>query len=213
MRSEGKRRALFGYTSLYGSGARGTGRRPRVRPSSGAIKVPDTARRDVTSTSPTSAHAWQAVTFADTAPAALACSGLGRSGSSRGAHRCISARGTACIGRRLVPERLEMAGRHGVEAVDVADLDYVRRTPRMTVAAVRTPSSTRSAWRHTVRPSASSPRPPPGCSPTSSTQTMTGQGRRRPARRAARGGRSPSVGAGTVSISACTAGVADDRCR
>jgi threonine dehydrogenase-like Zn-dependent dehydrogenase len=127
VRSEGKGAALFGYTSLYGSVPGGQAEYLRVPQAHfGPIKVPEGGPDErylyLSDVLPT---AWQAVKYADTPPGGtLAVFGLGpvgqmsaRIGRHLGAERVI--------GLDLVPERLAMARRHGIEAVDVTDLDDV----------------------------------------------------------------------------------------
>ena len=127
VRSEGKGASLFGYTSLYGSVPGGQAEYLRVPQAHfGPITVesdaPDERFLYLSDILPT---AWQAVRYADTPPGGtLAVFGLGpvgqlsaRIGRHLGAERVI--------GLDLVPERLEMARRYGVEAVDVTDLDDV----------------------------------------------------------------------------------------
>jgi threonine dehydrogenase-like Zn-dependent dehydrogenase len=125
--AEGKGAALFGYTSLYGSVPGGQAEYLRVPQAQfGPVKVPETGVDErylyLSDILPT---AWQAVKYADTPPGGtLAVFGLGpvgqfcaRIGRHLGAGRVI--------GLDLVPERLEMARRHGVEVLDVTQLDDV----------------------------------------------------------------------------------------
>ncbi|MFF3855111.1 zinc-dependent alcohol dehydrogenase [Micromonospora sp. NPDC002575] len=125
--AEGKGAALFGYTSLYGSVPGGQAEYLRVPHAQfGPIKVPQAGPDErwlyLSDILPT---AWQAVRYADTPPGGtLAVFGLGpvgqfcaRIGRHLGAGRVI--------GLDLVPERLEMARRHGVETLDVSQLDDV----------------------------------------------------------------------------------------
>ncbi|WP_432050504.1 zinc-dependent alcohol dehydrogenase [Verrucosispora sp. NA02020] len=125
--AEGKGAALFGYTSLYGSVPGGQAEFLRVPHADfGPITVPDHGPDErwlyLSDILPT---AWQAVRYADTPPGGtLAVFGLGpvgqfctRVGRQLGAERVI--------GLDLVPERLEMARRHGVEVLDVSQLDDV----------------------------------------------------------------------------------------
>ncbi|MEV4756621.1 zinc-dependent alcohol dehydrogenase [Micromonospora sp. NPDC049559] len=127
VRSEGKGAALFGYTSLYGSVPGGQAEYLRVPHAQfGPIKLPaegpDEQYLYLSDILPT---AWQAVRYADVPPGGtLAVFGLGpvgqfcaRVGRHLGAGRVL--------GLDLVPERLEMARRHGVEVIDVTDLDDV----------------------------------------------------------------------------------------
>ncbi|WP_433131830.1 zinc-dependent alcohol dehydrogenase [Micromonospora sp. CA-240977] len=125
--SEGKGAALFGYTSLYGSVPGGQAEYLRVPQAHfGPIVVPQTGADErylyLSDILPT---AWQAVKYADTPPGGtLAVFGLGpvgqfcaRIGRHLGAGRVI--------GLDLVPERLELARRHGVEVLDVRELSDV----------------------------------------------------------------------------------------
>ncbi|MFC0003674.1 zinc-dependent alcohol dehydrogenase [Micromonospora siamensis] len=125
--AEGKGAALFGYTSLYGSVPGGQAEYLRVPQAQfGPIKIPEGGPDErylyLSDILPT---AWQAVKYADTPPGGtLAVFGLGpvgqlsaRIGRHLGAGRVI--------GLDLVPERLEMARRHGIETLDVSKLDDV----------------------------------------------------------------------------------------
>ncbi|WP_433651831.1 zinc-dependent alcohol dehydrogenase [Micromonospora zamorensis] len=125
--SEGKGAALFGYTSLYGSVPGGQAEYLRVPQAHfGPIKIPETGADErylyLSDILPT---AWQAVKYADTPPGGtLAVFGLGpvgqfcaRIGRHLGAGRVI--------GLDLVPERLELARRHGIEVLDVSELSDV----------------------------------------------------------------------------------------
>jgi threonine dehydrogenase-like Zn-dependent dehydrogenase len=127
VRSAGKGAALFGYTSLYGAVPGGQAEFLRVPHAEfGPVKIPEAGPDErflyLSDILPT---AWQAVKYADTPRGGtLAVFGLGpvgqlcaRIGRHLGAERVI--------GLDLVPERLEMARRHGIEAVDVRDLDDV----------------------------------------------------------------------------------------
>ena len=128
--AEGKGAALFGYTSLYGSVPGGQAEYLRVPHAEfGPITVPQTGPDEqwlyLSDILPT---AWQAVKYADTPRGGtLAVFGLGpvgqfcaRVGRHLGAERVI--------GLDVVPERLEMARRHGVEVLDVSQLDDVPGT-------------------------------------------------------------------------------------
>jgi threonine dehydrogenase-like Zn-dependent dehydrogenase len=127
VRTQGKGAALFGYTSLYGSVPGGQAEYLRVPYADfGPIKVPGNGPDEhfvyLSDILPT---AWQAVKYADIPPGGtLAVFGLGpvgqfctRIGRHLGAGRVI--------GLDLVPERLEMARRHGAEVLDVTSLDDV----------------------------------------------------------------------------------------
>jgi threonine dehydrogenase-like Zn-dependent dehydrogenase len=125
VREHGKGASLFGYTKLYGGVPGGQAEYLRVPQAHfGPIKVshgPSDQRfvylSDVLPT------AWQAVVYADIpAGGSVAVYGLGPIGQMccrialhRGAGRVI--------GIDLVPERLELARRHGIEVLDVEELD------------------------------------------------------------------------------------------
>ncbi|MET7946220.1 zinc-dependent alcohol dehydrogenase [Micromonospora sp. NPDC005324] len=125
--SGGKGASLFGYTSLYGSVPGGQAEYLRVPQAHfGPIKIPQTGADErylyLSDILPT---AWQAVKYADTPRGGtLAVFGLGpvgqfcaRIGRHLGAGRVI--------GLDLVPERLELARRHGIEVLDVSQLSDV----------------------------------------------------------------------------------------
>ncbi|MBA2465974.1 MAG: glutathione-dependent formaldehyde dehydrogenase, partial [Nocardioidaceae bacterium] len=126
-REQGKGASLFGYTELYGSVPGGQAEYLRVPQAQfGPIKVPQDGPDErflfLSDILPT---AWQAVKFADLPEdGTLAVLGLGPVGQL-----------TARIGRHLgatrviavdsVPERLEMARRHGIETIDSNDVGNV----------------------------------------------------------------------------------------
>ncbi|MCW2764260.1 MAG: Alcohol dehydrogenase GroES domain protein [Nocardioides sp.] len=126
-RETGKGASLFGYTELYGSVPGGQAEYLRVPQAHfGPIKIPDEHPDErflfLSDILPT---AWQAVQFADLpVDGTLAVLGAGPVGQ-------LSAR----IGRHFgaprvivvdsVPERLEMARRHGIETLDSNDVDDV----------------------------------------------------------------------------------------
>jgi threonine dehydrogenase-like Zn-dependent dehydrogenase len=127
VRDQGKGAALFGYTSLYGSVPGGQAELLRVPQAHfGPIKVadegPDEQFLFLSDVLPT---AWQAVRYADVpAGGTLAVLGLGpigqlatRIGRHLGAERVI--------GVDAVDARLQMAARHGVETLDMRDVDDV----------------------------------------------------------------------------------------
>ncbi len=127
VRDQGKGAALFGYTKLYGSVPGGQAEYLRVPQAQfGPIKVPKGPSDDrfvyLSDILPTS---WQAVKFADVPEGgSLAVYGLGpigqfctRIGRRLGAERVF--------GVDIVPERLEMARKHGVEIVDASEIDDV----------------------------------------------------------------------------------------
>jgi threonine dehydrogenase-like Zn-dependent dehydrogenase len=119
-RATGKGASLFGYTSLYGSVPGGQAEYLRVPQAHfGPIKVPvegpDERFLFLSDILPT---AWQAVAFADLPPGGtLAVLGLGPVGqfTARIARHLGASR---VIGVDSVPERLDMARRHGIETVD-----------------------------------------------------------------------------------------------
>jgi threonine dehydrogenase-like Zn-dependent dehydrogenase len=126
-RAKGKGASLFGYTELYGSIPGGQAEYLRVPQAHfGPIKVPDEHPDErflfLSDILPT---AWQAVKYADLPPdGTLAVLGLGpvgqfaaRIGRHLGASRVI--------GVDSVPERLEMARRHGIETLDKREVDNV----------------------------------------------------------------------------------------
>ncbi|SHM87845.1 zinc-dependent alcohol dehydrogenase [Cryptosporangium aurantiacum] len=124
---QGKGASLFGYTKLYGQVPGAQAELLRVPQAQfGPIKVPEEHPderflylSDVLTTS------WQAVRYADTAPGdTVAVIGLGPIGqmSSRVA-RYLGAEQVIAVDS--VPERLEMARRHGIEVIDTRDCDDV----------------------------------------------------------------------------------------
>jgi threonine dehydrogenase-like Zn-dependent dehydrogenase len=126
-RATGKGASLFGYTELYGSVPGGQAEFLRVPQAHfGPIKVPDDHPDErflfLSDILPT---AWQAVTFADLpADGTLAVLGLGPVGqfAARIGRHLGAAR---VIGVDSVPERLEMARRHGIETLDTREVDNV----------------------------------------------------------------------------------------
>ena len=128
VRAQGKGAALFGYTRLYGQVPGGQAQYLRVPQAQfGPIVVPDDGAPDeryvfLSDVLPT---AWQAVEYTGATPAGtVAVVGLGPVGQM--AARIALRRGaTRVIGIDLIPERLEMARRHGVDVIDsreVADV-------------------------------------------------------------------------------------------
>jgi threonine dehydrogenase-like Zn-dependent dehydrogenase len=124
---QGKGASLFGYTKLYGQVPGGQAEFLRVPQAQfGPLKVPEGPPDDrfvyLSDILPT---AWQAARYADIPPGgSVAVYGLGpvgqfaaRSAKMMGAERVF--------GVDLVPERLEMARRHGVEAVDATAVSDV----------------------------------------------------------------------------------------
>ncbi|MGI5415342.1 zinc-dependent alcohol dehydrogenase [Actinomadura luteofluorescens] len=126
VREQGTGAALFGYTRLYGQVPGGQAEYLRVPQAQfGPIKVPEGPPDEryvyLSDVLPTS---WQAVAFADIPEGgSVTVLGLGPIGQ-------MSARVARHLGHRviavdLVPERLEMARRHGVEVIDASDADDV----------------------------------------------------------------------------------------
>ncbi|HEX5535330.1 MAG TPA: alcohol dehydrogenase catalytic domain-containing protein, partial [Actinomycetales bacterium] len=116
---------LFGYTSLYGSVPGGQAEYLRVPQAHfGPVKVPDNLPDDrflyLSDILPT---AWQGVQYADVEPGStVAVLGLGPVGqlTARVAKYVDAGR---VIGVDLVPERLQEAQAHGVETIDLKQVD------------------------------------------------------------------------------------------
>jgi threonine dehydrogenase-like Zn-dependent dehydrogenase len=127
VREHGKGAALFGYTKLYGQVPGGQAEYVRVPMGHfGPIKVPEGPPDErflyLSDVLPT---AWQAVVYADVpAGGSLAVYGLGPIGQMcvRVARHFAAER---IIAVDLVPERLELARKHGAETVDLLDGDPV----------------------------------------------------------------------------------------
>src|SRR4051794_36437120 len=128
VREQGKGAALFGYTKLYGQVPGGQAEYLRVPQAQyGPVVVPDDGSPDerylyLSDVLPT---AWQAVEYAQVPPGgSVVVVGLGPIGQM--AARIAAHRGAArVIGLDLVPERLAMARRHGIEVIDVSAVDDV----------------------------------------------------------------------------------------
>jgi threonine dehydrogenase-like Zn-dependent dehydrogenase len=127
VREHEKGAALFGYTKLYGGVPGGQAEYLRVPQAQfGPIKVPhgppDERFVYLSDVLPT---AWQAVVFADIPKnGCVAVLGLGAIGQM--CCRIASHRGAGrVIGVDLVPERLELARRYGVEAIALDEVDDV----------------------------------------------------------------------------------------
>jgi threonine dehydrogenase-like Zn-dependent dehydrogenase len=127
VRDQDKGAALFGYTKLYGQVPGGQAEYLRVPQAHfGPIKVPEGPPDErflfLSDVLPT---AWQAVEYANVPPGgSIAIFGLGPIGQmsariarQRGAERVIAV--------DLVPERLRMAERHGIEVIDATSHDDV----------------------------------------------------------------------------------------
>jgi threonine dehydrogenase-like Zn-dependent dehydrogenase len=125
VREHGTGASLFGYTKLYGQVAGAQAELLRVPQAQyGPIKVPEGPPDErflfLSDVLPT---AWQGVEYAAVPDGGtVAVLGLGPIGQM--CARIARHRGAARVfGVDLVPERLEMARRHGVEALDLMDLD------------------------------------------------------------------------------------------
>ncbi len=114
--------ALFGYTKLYGQVPGGQAEFLRVPHADfGAIKVPEGPPDErfvyLSDVLPT---AWQAVEYASIPPGgSVAVFGLGPIGQMSA--RIARQRGARVIAVEPVPERMEMARRHGIEIIDPSD--------------------------------------------------------------------------------------------
>jgi len=127
VRSQDKGAALFGYTKLYGQVPGGQAEYLRVPQAHyGPVVVPEDGPDEqylyLSDVLPT---AWQAVEYADVPEGGtVVVVGLGPIGQM--AARVARHRGAGrVIGLDLVPDRLEMARRHGIEVVDLTGLDDV----------------------------------------------------------------------------------------
>ncbi|MEO6413622.1 MAG: zinc-dependent alcohol dehydrogenase [Pedococcus sp.] len=130
VRDQGKGASLFGYTSLYGAVPGGQAEYLRVPQAQfGPIPVPkeysDQRFLYLSDILPT---AWQGVKYADVPQGGtLAVIGLGPVGQFAGRiGRHLGA--DRVIGVDLVPERLALAAAHGIETLDLRDVDDVAAT-------------------------------------------------------------------------------------
>jgi threonine dehydrogenase-like Zn-dependent dehydrogenase len=125
-RDEEKGASLFGYTKLYGQVPGGQAEYLRVPQAHfGPIKVPEGPPDDrflyLSDVLPTS---WQAVEYAAIPEGgSVTVFGLGPIGQMTS--RIAAHRGARVIGVDLVPERLQLAEKHGVETLDLEALDDV----------------------------------------------------------------------------------------
>ena len=121
VREENSGAALFGYTKLYGQVPGGQAEFLRVPQAQfGPIKVPEGPPDErflyLSDVLPTS---WQAVEYANIPEGgSVTVFGLGPIGQM--SSRIAKHRGARVIAVDLVPERLEMARRHGIEVLDVS---------------------------------------------------------------------------------------------
>ncbi|MBI9113495.1 zinc-dependent alcohol dehydrogenase [Sanguibacter suaedae] len=133
VRDHDKGAALFGYTKLYGQVPGGQAQFLRVPQAHyGPVVVPDDGSPDerylyLSDVVPT---AWQAVEYADVPPGgSVAVFGLGPIGQMSA--RIARHRGAEqVIGIDLVPERLEMARRHGIDTIDLREAPDVAEAVR-----------------------------------------------------------------------------------
>src|SRR5690606_31758968 len=136
VRSQDSGAALFGYTKLYGQVPGGQAEYLRVPQAHyGPVVVPDAGEPDerylyLSDVLPT---AWQAVEYADVPQGgSVVVLGLGPIGQM--AARIAAHRGAGLvIGVDLVPERLEMAARHGVTVIDQRDQDVAEAVRDLTM--------------------------------------------------------------------------------
>ena len=127
VREQGKGAALFGYTSLYGAVPGGQAEYLRVPQAHfGPIKVPDEHPDErwlfLSDILPT---AWQAVQYADIEQGST-CAVIGLGPVGQFAARIARYLGAEqVIAVDSVPERLEMARRHGITVLDDAQVDDI----------------------------------------------------------------------------------------
>jgi threonine dehydrogenase-like Zn-dependent dehydrogenase len=132
VRDQGKGAALLGYTKLYGEVPGGQAEYLRVPQAHfGPIKVPEGPPDErfvyMSDVLPT---AWQAVEYA-AIPAGGTCAVFGLGPIGQMSARIALHRGAREVfGIDLVPERLEMARRHGVNAIDLREHDDIAETLR-----------------------------------------------------------------------------------
>jgi threonine dehydrogenase-like Zn-dependent dehydrogenase len=132
VREEDKGAALFGYTRLYGQVPGGQAEFLRVPQAQfGPVKVPDEGPDErylfLSDVLPTS---WQAVEYA-AIPEGGSCAVFGLGPIGQMSARIALHRGAGKVyGVDLVPERLEMAGRHGVEPINLEEHDDVSASLR-----------------------------------------------------------------------------------
>jgi threonine dehydrogenase-like Zn-dependent dehydrogenase len=127
VRDQNKGAALFGYTKLYGAVPGGQAEYLRVPQAHfGPIKVPEDPPDErfvyLSDVLPT---AWQAVVYANI-PEGGTCAVYGLGPIGQMCTRIAKHLGAERVfGVDLVPERLEMARRHGIETVDASEYDDV----------------------------------------------------------------------------------------
>jgi threonine dehydrogenase-like Zn-dependent dehydrogenase len=132
VRERGKGASLLGYTKLYGQVPGGQAELLRVPQAHfGPIKVPEGPPDErfvfLSDVLPT---AWQAVEYAAIPErGTVAVFGLGPIGQMC-ARIALQHGASEAFGIDLVPERLEMARRHGVNAIDISEHDDIGETLR-----------------------------------------------------------------------------------
>jgi threonine dehydrogenase-like Zn-dependent dehydrogenase len=132
VRDQGKGAALLGYTKLYGQVPGGQAEYLRVPQAHfGPIKVPEGPPDErfvyMSDVLPT---AWQAVEYAAVPDGGtVAVFGLGPIGQMS-ARIALHRGASEVFGIDLVPERLEMARRHGVHAIDLREHDDIAEALR-----------------------------------------------------------------------------------
>jgi threonine dehydrogenase-like Zn-dependent dehydrogenase len=130
-REQDKGASLFGYTKLYGQVPGGQAEYLRVPQAHfGPIKVPEGPPDDrflyLSDVLPTS---WQAVDYAAIPEGgSVAVFGLGPIGTMSA--RIAAHQGARVIAVDLVPERLELAKKHGIETLDFTEHDDISTTIR-----------------------------------------------------------------------------------
>lgn len=140
-RDYGTGASLFGYTKLYGQVPGAQAEFLRVPMAHfGPIRVPEGPPDDrflyLSDVLPT---AWQAVEYADIPPGgSVTVFGLGPVGQM--CARIAAHRGARVIGVDLVPERLEMARRHGVEVLGLEEVEDIAEAVRERTAGRGTDS-------------------------------------------------------------------------
>src|SRR5436305_9919098 len=131
VREQGKGAALLGYTKLYGQVPGGQAEFLRVPQAHfGPIKVPEGPPDDrflyLSDVLPTS---WQAVDYAAIPEGgSVAVFGLGPIGQMTA--RIAAHKGARVIAVDLVPERLELAQKHGIETLNLEEHDDISDTIR-----------------------------------------------------------------------------------
>jgi threonine dehydrogenase-like Zn-dependent dehydrogenase len=132
VREQGKGASLFGYTKLYGQVPGGQAEYLRVPQAHfGPIKVPEGPPDErFVYLSDVLPSAWQAVEYAAIPEGAtLAVFGLGPIGQMS-TRIALQQGAREVFGIDLVPERLEMASRHGVHTIDAREHDDIAETLR-----------------------------------------------------------------------------------